>query len=349
MGVVSGLGSVIVNGIRFDDGTARVVDDDGTPRSTADIRLGMTVAIASGPVTPPSGDAPGQATATRITYGSSVAGRVTARNLVSTPPTLTVAGQTVLVPAGTVIVGSTTGVNGISTSDLIEVHALADPATQRYFATRIERRTDLSECKVVGTALGVDTALKAFVLGGLTVDYTGASVAGLTEGARVQVKLALNSADNSCTNLATRVTALSPTTTEGARTTLEGHISDYTSNASFKINGIPVQASSTVGGLGNGVRVLAEGLVQSGVLVATQIAVRNPLASRDVRLFGTGSTVDPLNQTVTLRGVTVLYATALFENGASLSSLDDGSRLDVQGQFESNGQRLIATRVRREN
>ena len=52
-GSISGFGSVIVNGIRFDDNEATVTDDDGQRRSRDDLRLGMSAeiegsAIASG-------------------------------------------------------------------------------------------------------------------------------------------------------------------------------------------------------------------------------------------------------------------------------------------------------------
>ena len=44
-GTITGFGSVIVNGVRFDDSSATVTDDDGTARSTSSLRLGMRVEI----------------------------------------------------------------------------------------------------------------------------------------------------------------------------------------------------------------------------------------------------------------------------------------------------------------
>lgn len=348
-GPVSGFGSILVNGIRFADGAARVMDDEGQAHTTADLQLGMMVDVTSGAITPGSDDTPGQAAATQIVYGSSVKGRVTARNLVSTPPTLTVSGQTVAVPSGTVFAGYTAGISGVSTSDLVEIHALFDPSTQRYLATRIERRAELTECKVVGVARGVDIPLKAFVLGGVTVSYTGATVSGLSENATVRVKLAFNDADNTCSNVATSVTGTTPPLTEGARTKVEGYISDYLSPSSFRINGVPARTSLAITGLGDGVQVQAEGLIQAGALNASTVEVRNPLATREVRLFGAASSADLPNQTFVLKGVTVFYASPLFENGASLTSLSDGTLLDVRGSMDASGTRLLASRIRREN
>ena len=44
-GPITGFGSVIVNGVRFDDSLASISDDDGTLRQRGDLRLGMSVEI----------------------------------------------------------------------------------------------------------------------------------------------------------------------------------------------------------------------------------------------------------------------------------------------------------------
>jgi hypothetical protein len=46
-GPITGFGSIIVGGVRFDDSLARVEDDDGTTRSRSELKLGMTVGIDS--------------------------------------------------------------------------------------------------------------------------------------------------------------------------------------------------------------------------------------------------------------------------------------------------------------
>ena len=49
VGPISGFGSIIVAGVRFDDTTATVTDEDGTVRSRDDLKLGMkTSAITLG-------------------------------------------------------------------------------------------------------------------------------------------------------------------------------------------------------------------------------------------------------------------------------------------------------------
>ena len=47
MGTISGFGSIIVDGVRFDDSSAEVLDDDDQPHDRSELRLGMTVEVLS--------------------------------------------------------------------------------------------------------------------------------------------------------------------------------------------------------------------------------------------------------------------------------------------------------------
>src|SRR5436189_6062435 len=49
-GAISGFGSVIVNGVRFDDSAARIADDDGRVADSSALKLGMRVEIDGGAV-----------------------------------------------------------------------------------------------------------------------------------------------------------------------------------------------------------------------------------------------------------------------------------------------------------
>jgi hypothetical protein len=92
VGVVTGFGSIFVNGmeIRYDDSAP--VDIDGTVSSATALRAGQLVAIrADGPAAAPY--------ATKISVRSAVTGRIEALELGS--GMLTIGGQAVSVPAGT--------------------------------------------------------------------------------------------------------------------------------------------------------------------------------------------------------------------------------------------------------
>ena len=67
IGPIAGLGSIIVNGVRFDDSTAQVSnDEDGSGHPSRDLKLGMMVEVESSRIN----DATGTAKAAVIRFGS---------------------------------------------------------------------------------------------------------------------------------------------------------------------------------------------------------------------------------------------------------------------------------------
>lgn len=70
-GTISGLGSIIVNGIRYDDTNANKISRDDDTSFSGDLRVGMVVSIQGSPVVAAT-TANGTATATayRISCGS---------------------------------------------------------------------------------------------------------------------------------------------------------------------------------------------------------------------------------------------------------------------------------------
>src|SRR5262252_4756184 len=46
-GTIMGFGSIIVNGVRFDDSAAQVTDDDGQVHDRSELKLGMNVDVDS--------------------------------------------------------------------------------------------------------------------------------------------------------------------------------------------------------------------------------------------------------------------------------------------------------------
>src|SRR5665213_2200716 len=90
-GPISGFGSIIVNGVRFDDSTAVVSDDDGSPGTTGSLKLGMTAEVHGGAI---SDDGTGpRAKASEIVFGAALVGPVA--SIDATAKTLVVLGQTV--------------------------------------------------------------------------------------------------------------------------------------------------------------------------------------------------------------------------------------------------------------
>ena len=134
-GHISGFGSIIVNGVRYDDSAALVTDDDGNRSSREALKLGMRVEIHGGGI---SDDGKGpRAAASEIRHGAELRGPVSAMDAMAR--TLVVLGQTVRVLDTTVIderlVG---GFAGIAVGAVLEVHGTLDAATGVYTATRLE-------------------------------------------------------------------------------------------------------------------------------------------------------------------------------------------------------------------
>ena len=67
VGPITGIGSIIVNGIRYDDSSASI-DNDDSPFRREDFRLGMVVAVQGSPVVN------GRSTASRIVLTSELVG-----------------------------------------------------------------------------------------------------------------------------------------------------------------------------------------------------------------------------------------------------------------------------------
>lgn len=355
-GPVTGFGSIIVNDIRFDDSTANVFDDDGTRMSRTDVKLGMLVDVRSGVFTDDATTGLRNATASQITYGSTLKGVVTA----NVGSTITVLGQVVNVNSTTVFDGFPSGLASVTTSspnNLVEVHALFNPSTNQFTATRIERESSpLSECKLTGTVNALNTGARTFFVNGFSVAYAGATrVSGLAEGQRVKVRLAFNAGN--CTNNATRIDGAQTAFADNSSAEIEGFVSNFVSSAGairFQVNGVPVSATTVPTGVTNGIRVEAEGVVSNGVLVAAKVERKDLPSTDSVRLFGSPSVHTPGasgSGTFVIQGVTVHYtASTRFDTGVTTSTFNDTTTsLEVRGALDSSGTVVEASEIKLKN
>ncbi|TDP88123.1 hypothetical protein EV672_101267 [Aquabacterium commune] len=344
-GPVTGFGSIIVNDIRFDDSTALIFDDDDTSKNRSDIKLGMLVDVRSGVFTDDATTGLRNATATQIIYGSSLKGVVTAKGASS----ITVLGQVVNVTSTTVFDGFASGLASVTTSspnNLVEVHALFNPSTSQFTATRIERKSaPLSECKLTGLVNALSTNAQTFFINGFSVAYAGATrVSGLAEGQRVKVRLAFNAGN--CTNNATRIDGAQTAFADNSSAEVEGFVSNFISSAgaiTFKVNGVPVSATTVATGVADGIRVEAEGVVRNGVLVASKVERKDLPSTDSVRLFGSPSGHAPSTATTgtfIVQGQTVYYdtATTRFDNFSDSNTFNNPSAsLEVRGAPDNSG------------
>ncbi len=349
-GPVTGFGSIIVNDIRFDDSSANVFNDDGTRMSRTDVKLGMLVDVRSGVFTDDATTGLRNATASQITYGSSLKGVVTAMSPVTATPTATASnsftmlGQTVIVSTSTVFSGYANGLSSMSANDQVEVHALLSTVTGEFTATRIEKQSSLTECKLSGIVSNLIPTNRTFNLGGwaITGGVSTSDVALLANGKRVKVRLTYSAP--TCGNTATRVQSSDIGLNESASMEVDGFVSDFVSASNFKVNGVPVSATTVPVGVGNGIRVEAEGIVRNGVLVASKVERKDLLSTDSVRLFGSPSpgshAAAGATGTFVVQGQTVYYntATTRFDTGVTTSTFNNPSAsLEVRGALDSSG------------
>jgi hypothetical protein len=356
-GAITGFGSIIVNGVRFDDSQARITDDDGVVHNEGDLKLGMVVSITASSVT--TGVNGSSATATSITFGSELRGPITSIS----GQTLVVLGQTVQVGADTVfddgIIG---GLAGLLVGQIIEVHGFVDPSTNQILATRIERDATAATLKLQGQVQALNTTAKTFTIGAVTISYAGIAAgalpSNLANGLVVQVVLAPSPATGTRTALSVR--SVAQQVDDHAQAELEGTVTAFTSVTSFSVNGVAVDASKATFPNGNtglklGARVEVEGSTVNGVLVASEVKVENEaeVENQEFEIHGTVTNLNATGKTFVIRGVTVSFAgTARFDNGdaAKLAMVNGTAAIvEVRGTNNAATNSVTATRITFDN
>lgn len=352
-GPISGFGSVIVNGVRFDDTFATVVDGDGTTRTRDDLRLGMTVDIDSGAITvTASGQA---ASAHRIEFDSALRGAVSQVDKGNN--SFRLLGQSVRVDATTVFDERlTNGLNGLTTGRMLEIYAVFDPATEQYRATRVEPASSGASLLLRGPIAQLDTAAKTLRIGATTYGYGSATgvPADLAAGQFVRLRLV---ADGSARWRVIAFGNAQRSLPDADEAKLEGLISAFTSATSFSVNGRPVDATTASfpdgrSGLKLGVRVEVEGSLRSGVLIARKVEIQSDDDERDegFELEGSITSITADLSSFVLRGQTVSTQRAgLIYSGGKASDLKVGAKVHVKGVLSADGQRIEATRIEFDN
>ncbi|MGZ5249074.1 MAG: DUF5666 domain-containing protein [Caldimonas sp.] len=349
-GTITGFGSVIVNGVRFDDSAATVSDDDGNASTKTALKLGMGVEVHGGAI---SDDGTGpRAAATDIHFGSELVGPVTAVD--ATAKSLVILGQTVLVLDTTVIderlVG---GFGAITVGTLLEVHGTLDAATGVYTATRLEPTQALARFKIRGIVANLDTTRMTFNIGTALVSFAGITPVPAALANGVLVKVRVQPAQVAGAWVATRLVVPGARVGDVDEAEIKGAITAFTSSASFSVNGIPVDASnatftSGTAGVVLGAQVEVNGTSSNGVIIAKRVSVVTPEERRaeGFELHGAIDTIDTVAKTFVLRGVTVSYAAAGIEyRNGSEGQLAVGAKVEVRGTLSADGTMLQASRI----
>ena len=341
-------GSVIVNGVRFEDNSANIVHDD-TPKQADALKDGMVVQVR-GRI-----NADGvTGIADNIEADNEVRGLVQAINTTATPAYIEILGQRVYVDDQTIYDG-VAGISELANGNPVEVYGLRD-ANGDLRASRIEllnRAVDLPD--EVRGIVSAKTAT-AFNLGALVVSYSGTTVidppnATFNNGDLVEVHLAAGASNTAGT--ATRIeledledAVFAPGA--GALLEIEGFVSDYVPGTpTFTVAGHSVQINSATRFLGgteldlmNNIRVEAEGVLSGTTLIVSKLSFK-----RDrLRLQGVVSAVDVMARTLTVFGKTLsvtnlsqLYTSSADDASASFADIAIGERVEVRGFIDESG------------
>jgi len=349
-------GSVILNGVRYDDSAAQIADDRN--RSAAQLANGMRVKLR-GRIS----DDGVSGTADRVSIEPELRGTVGTVEPAALPPAFTVGGVRVLVDDTTVFADGAT-LAGIA-GRRVEVHGLRDAAgTLR--ASRVEvftgaPSTDSLRGRILSVASTSAFTMTGGASGAVAVTLsatpvftpTGCSVSVLAVGAEVEVHGSFGTgAANTfaatgleCEDLFDDSTGVRAPS--GSRIEYEGYVAGLnTAGSTFTVNGRTVSWSTatqirngTLADLANGVRVEVDGTLSGTTLVAREISFKQEriLVQGTIQSLGAGGT------SLVVLGRTV-QVTSLTSTDVD-SGLAVGRAVQVRGALSTAGT-LVAEEIR---
>ena len=374
-GVITGFGSVFVNGVEYNTGNSTTINMEGVDSPESALKVGMLVTL-QGAV-----NADGKTgTASAIKYANQMEGVVNANTVAANGTgTLTVMGETVNVTADTIFESKVAGIiaaNLIQVGNIVEVSGYAS-STGVVTATRVEdKAATLAAGAVIelkGTISGLDTTNKSFMLGSVTVDYSGVTPADLPNVALandqyVEVKTSTSYAGTG-NLIAARIELTDDGVNghdgqEGEDLEVKGMVTADFTNNKFELNGRNVTVdANTEFDHGDTTQLLTGTKVKvethfdaNGNLVADSIEFKQ---ASELEFAGALESVDTTAETVTIMGQ-VFYVdnnTVMLDNSDAavrffkLTDLSaaNSDHLEMNAYLDTTTGHLIATKLERKN
>jgi hypothetical protein len=368
-GVMTGFGSVYVDGVRLDDSDAGAVMEqaDGSTRPVA-LQIGQRLRATHD----------GTGKISKLVVDAAVIGQVVSVDTVA--GALQVAGQAVLVNTDASL-GPLTQFGGdgadtttrysslgdVQAGDLAEVHGSPVLTGGQWVvrATRIDKRAAIGAVRVSGVVSNlVNTdAAKTFQVGALTVDYAAALAAGkvkplnrLATGVAVQVHGASTGVVGTVlTAAAVRMGADRDGLPVATRVQLGGLVSGRNLAAgTFQLDGALVrigtvspEPSGAVVNDGAWVKV-AGTLAEDGAIDAAQITVRQTGSATDLaRVRLTGPVTGLVDQNIFIvRDVPVDASNVLVASRAGCAQLVDGTLVSVSAVMQAGTDVVLADELK---
>lgn len=361
-GTIDGFGSIFVNGIEFETDSSSVVVDSNSA-SEADLRLGMVVTVVGTVHTDGI-----SGTASTVEFDDDVQGPVTTItvSMDGTQKTLSVMGIDVLVDQ-TSTTFDDVSFSSLAVNDVIEVSGFFDIKAVLH-ASRIEKKQNFvensSEIEIKGLISNLTD--NQFTLNTFTIIYSGADLSDipnsmLSDGMNVEVKGTLSGTTITATHIEIEESRYGES---AENVSLEGLITDYVDNSSFKVSGQSVNAENAQfepSGLQlkNGLKIEVEGAIVNSVLIAKEIEARSGELKFAAKVQSVNVNDTPV--TITLEfasgaaGALEIVINNQTELGDETDTFNPFTSADIRiGDFLrikalSNGEQIIATELRLEN
>lgn len=374
-GVITGFGSVFVDGVEFETDNSSFSLDDGEdgPESEDELEVGMVVTV-TGTVNADgvSGDA------VHIEYDDELEGIVFSSSIDADGiGTMDVMGQTVSVDNTTIFESDVPGITEIQqvvAGNVVEVSGFSS-GDGNIFATRIEVESAThsgEEIEVKGIV--ADLTATTFTIGGLTVDYSGAVLEvpndTLSDGLYVEVKSTAGIDEGTGNLIASEVELeddgdMDFDGDEGDETEIKGIVTAVNSDSEFEIDGKTIIITDNTqfehgaaGDIKTGILVEAEGgLDENGAMLADEIEFEEDsnieMEGKLEAVSGSGAegTVTVFGQTITVTTDTIMIDESddAPEHFFSLDDLVAGvDNLEIEMHRNPDSDSLIADKLERD-
>jgi len=356
-GVITGFGSVFINGVEYETDSAEVSTDDDDSASESDLQVGMIVTL-SGSVN----DDGTTGSANAIHYSEQIKGPLESIDLAAS--SLIILGQTV-------VFDELTSLDNFILEDLLPGNCLEISgflnADNNLYATRIEKEDDSCQLKVEGKITLLDTDANTFNLEEIVINYGTAEfidfvTADLANDLQVKVKGDLSSLIDDVFTIS-QIKLISPEEDhdDGDRRHLEGIITSFDSTTSFIVNGIDIITDEntefehgTVDSLILNVRVKIKGTYnEDGSLLANEIRIHQ---RTQLKIEGLIQAIDLDAMSLTVHDVTFIISDQAklkdesdhAERFFNIEDLIIGDFVEIKGFVDNKGNN-IATKLKREN
>jgi Domain of unknown function (DUF5666) len=325
-GSISGFGSVIVNGVKFDDLHASV-EIDGVTAASADLRLGM-VADVVGSV----GADPVLGAASSIGVWSVAQGAVK-------PVTATgfmVGGMSIQTDAATVFEGVASCAE-LGAGQTVTVWGLQTSADARkWTATRVALAS--ATVPFVNSGL-ISVSNNQVTLNGLLLTLTETLAGSLKNGNLVRVQGTLSADGKSVTVTGAKLLGTLAVAPQQGDVEIEGYVSSLSPPNGFVMNNLSVDTRSAVTSptgavIAVGARVEVYGTLSGGVLIARLVKLEDESSSSQTEISGQITAYTSVLDFV-LRGQHCDASSATFSHG-NAANLKVGAKVQVKGVIEGD-------------